>query len=171
MATTYELITNYTVGSGGTSLISLNPISSAYTDLLLKISIRGTNSSVNGSVSLGFNGTSTTSNWNVVFIEGSGTSVSGGSGTSGVVGYPPAANATASTFGSVDIYIPNYLSSSLNKTLISDSVGENNGTTAYSNLVTNTWNVTNAITSIEITNGVGNIAQYSTAYLYGIKNS
>ena len=170
MATTYELITNYTVGSGGTSLISLNPISSAYTDLLLKISIRGTNSSVNGSVSLGFNGTSTTSNWNVVFIEGNGSSISGGSGTSGVVGYPPAANATASTFGSVEVYIPNYLSTSLNKTLVADSVGENNGT-AYTNLLANIWNVTNAITSIEITNGVGNIAQYSTAYLYGIKNS
>jgi hypothetical protein len=77
---------------------------------------------------------------------------------------------TASTFGSTEIYITNYAGSS-NKCLSSDSVNENNATTAYSVLTAWLWSNTSAITSLSITSdGAGNnFAQYSTATLYGIK--
>ena len=62
MLNTYELIASTTVGSGGTSSINFNPIPSTYTDLKLICSIRTTQSSTNGSVRIGLNGTDNSTN-------------------------------------------------------------------------------------------------------------
>ena len=48
---------------------------------------------------------------------------------------------------------------------------ETNGTTSSVALTAGLWSNTAAITSITITSGGVNLAQYSTFYLYGIKNS
>jgi hypothetical protein len=51
-------------------------------------------------------------------------------------------------------------------------VQENNATAAYMGIWGNQWSTTSAITSIKIeAQGGVNFVQYSTAYLYGIKNS
>jgi hypothetical protein len=47
---------------------------------------------------------------------------------------------------------------------------ENNATLSLMNLAAGLWSNTSAITSIKIT-AVGTFEQYSTATLYGIKNS
>ena len=76
---------------------------------------------------------------------------------------------TANTFGNGDIYITNYASSNT-KTVSIDGVTENNATGSFAILSTGSWTTT-AITSIKLESDGGTIAQYSTAYLYGIKNS
>ena len=77
---------------------------------------------------------------------------------------------TANTFGSAQIYIPNYAGSN-NKYLSFENITENNATTAYANLIAGLWSQTTAITSLGIVPSGTTIKQYSTAYLYGIKNS
>ena len=111
-----------------------------------------------------------------VRISGTGSGVQGGYndptqiwGATGV-----GATATANTFSNAQIYIQNYTSPTLNKTWISESVNEINatGTEVITNLFTGTWSNTAAITRVTLTPySAGTIQQYSTAYLYGIKNS
>jgi hypothetical protein len=77
---------------------------------------------------------------------------------------------TANTFGNTDIYIPNYAGSA-NKSVSVDTVEENNGTTARALLGAILWSNTAAITALGLTPVSGSFVQYSTATLYGIKNS
>jgi len=65
------------------------------------------------------------------------------------------------------LYFPNYRSSN-NKSVSGDTVGENNGTQAFARLVAFLFASTNAITSITLKLSTGNLAQHSTATLYGI---
>ena len=82
--------------------------------------------------------------------------------------YNTGANATSSTFGNTEIYIPNYTSSNY-KSLYSDSVTENNGTQILLGLNHSLWANTAAITSITIATATGgNYVQNSSFYLYGI---
>ena len=83
----------------------------------------------------------------------------------------PGATATASTFGNGDIYIPNYAGSNY-KSASADTVSENNASTGYDDMTAGLWSNTAAITSIAISSFTSStIIQYSTFYLYGIKNS
>jgi hypothetical protein len=78
-----------------------------------------------------------------------------------------------STFANNEIYIPNYTSSNF-KSVSIDSVSEANQAGAvYQDMVAGLWSTTSAITSITLTSlSTGNnFVQYSTATLYGIKNS
>jgi hypothetical protein len=77
---------------------------------------------------------------------------------------------TASTFANNEVTIPNYTSSNF-KSYSVDSVTENNATQAYAIFVAGLWSNTAAITSITLGLSSANFVQYSTAYLYGIKNS
>jgi hypothetical protein len=76
-------------------------------------------------------------------------------------------NTTANTFGSYQIYLPNYAGST-NKSMSSESVEENNSNTLYYlSIGAGLWSNTAAITSISILPG-SSWVQYSTATLYGI---
>jgi hypothetical protein len=82
-----------------------------------------------------------------------------------------ATGSTASTYTSGEIYIPNYLST-VAKSLSSDAVEENNGTTARAQLTAGLAStVTSAVTTINLTDLYGNWTTASTAYLYGVKSS
>jgi hypothetical protein len=158
---TYTAIATVTVGSGGAANIEFTSIPATYTDLLVKLSGRSTS------------GGETAVNLRFKSLAGDGSSASSASSTSQpevFVGRISANTYTASTFGNMEIYIPNYTGSS-NKSLSSDSVAENNATTGYNILIAGLWNNTAAITSIAFTVAGSNFAQYSTATLYGIKNS
>jgi hypothetical protein len=76
-------------------------------------------------------------------------------------------SATASTFGSGLIYIPNYAGST-NKSYLTDWVTENNATAAYAGFTAGLLSNTAAITDVTLT---GSFVQYSTATLYGISKS
>jgi hypothetical protein len=110
-------------------------------------------------------------------MSGTGSAVSAGSETTTYGSRFLGINidgSTANTFGSIDIFIPNYASSKY-KSVSADSVTENNATAAFARFGAAVWSDTAAITSLTLFNQdytpSNAFMQYSTAYLYGIKNS
>jgi hypothetical protein len=172
MANTFELISAYTVGAGGMASINFTSISGSYTDLLIKASLRTDNadgSTGRKSVNLKINGVTT--NMTQRFLYGLGGSASSTSGSI-IDAWADSNNATTSTFSSYEIYLPNYGSSNY-KSASQDSVYENNSSTDYGlQLTAGLWSNTAAITSLGLAvTTSGNFVQYSTAYLYGVKNA
>ena len=174
MALTYTAISTVTVGSGGASNIEFTSIPGTYTDLLIKGSTR-LNGGDNGiQLVLRFNGN--TQNYSRILVRGDGAtaeSFSGSSETYMRFAFAEESTRTANTFNNFELYIPNYTSSN-NKSTSSDTVTENNATTAYAALYAGLWSNTAAITSIaifDISSTQANFVQYSTATLYGIKNT
>jgi hypothetical protein len=175
MANTYEAIATVTVGSGGAADITFSSIPATYTDLNVLASTRSTGdqASVNYcQLRLELNGN--TSNYSDRLLYGIGGLGAGSlSYTNAYVTWAGASTdstATASTFSNVSIYIPNYASSN-NKSISSDGVTESNATNSILTLDAGLWANSSAITSLKFTLETGNFAQYSTATLYGIKNS
>ena len=172
MANTYTLIASNTVGSGGTASVTFSSIPSTYTDLLVNISMRTDKAGTGGDVVSTFLNGSSSSVYDNMVLRGNGTSATSFSNSAATEIYGTRANTagnTASTFSNQQFYIPNYTSSNY-KSLSIDGVQETNATQAYAELVAGLWSVSSAITSITI-DPVGTIDQYSTFYLYGIKNS
>ena len=168
MATTYKLISSVTVGAGGAATMGCTSIPATYTDILVRFSARSNRSSPVDGVNISFN--SSTSSFTGRYIEGDGSTVISSTSTR-FAGGATATTATATTFGNVDIYIPNYAGSNY-KSFSADSVTENNASAAYADFVAGLWSNTAAITSIDLSPLVGTLFnQYSTAYLYGISNA
>ena len=173
MANTYDLIASSTVGSCGTNFIDFTSISSSYTDLLLKLSCRVSETGSVQDVAIRFN-SDTASNYFYMELVGTGASTSSGSSSGSrhnTIGNP--SDSTASTFSNVEIYIPNYAGSNQKASSI-DAVVENNtaSTAVQMRLHAWRWSGTAAITSIRVYDPAGgNLLEYSSAYLYGIKNS
>ena len=171
MPNTFELIASSTVGAGGASAITFSSIPSTYTDLCIKTSLRAADSANNWYLAkVTFNSDNTSGNYSARIVAGFGTTAFSGT-NSFYSGYIPSGARTASTFGNNDIYIPNYAGSTA-KSVSTDSVTEGNGTSfEILGLWAGLWTGTAAINSISIASDTGNLAQYSTAYLYGVKNA
>ena len=170
MANTYTLIASSTVGSGGVSSIDLQSITSTYTDLLVKLSLRSNRALAVDGITIYFNNDTTSGNYTAKRLYGTGSSVGSDSNAAGMLAMN-GDTATASTFGNAEIYIPNYTGSNA-KSVSIDGISENNGTEAYQGLGAFLWSGTSAINRVTIIPEVGTtILQYSTAYLYGISNS
>ena len=180
MANTYKLIASVTVGSGGASNIEFTSISGSYTDLKLVYSLRSSRSgSTRDDCKITIN-SDTGSNYSgrrLYGADGTNTnsqSFTGAPGDQLFVGAIPASSATSNTFSNSEMYFPNYTIAANKKSVSSDFTYENN--VADNNILglgAMLWdNTTNAITSLKIEIvSANNFAQYSTAYLYGIKNS
>lgn len=164
MANTMVAIATTTVGAGGASSIAFSSIPGTYTDLLIKVSARNSVEGLPTGIFVQFNGS--TANFSNKYLEGNGSTVASGS-LARYIGPEVGLNNTASTFSNGECYIPNYAGSN-NKSFSSDDVSENNATQAFASLNAGLWSNTSAITSITLTPGGGNFAQYSTATLYGI---
>ena len=165
MANTYELIASQLLTTT-TASITFSSIPSTYTDLKIVASVRSNGASEDYS-SISINGVTT--GFTSIYVQGNGSSASSGSLARWGGNYS-AANNTANTFGSAELYFPNYLSSTY-KSYSVDNVTETNGTTAYAGLVAGLWSNTSAISSITLTANGGSYVAYSNFYLYGIKNS
>ena len=141
MATFTQIGSAVVVGSGGAATIDFTSIPSTYTDLLIK-------------------------------LYGSGSAAGSGSFSAviGFIGDANAATSTANTFSNQEVYIPNYAGTSA-KSYSVDSVQETNATTAFSELTAGFNSTTSAITTISFSLASGNIAEHSTAYLYGVSNA
>ena len=152
--------------------VTFSNIPQGYTDLILKASARTDRASTYSTLVLRPNSNTTAANYSYKLLEGNGASVSSASnaGTYNYVqvGTIDAANATASTFGTSEVYIPNYAGSA-NKSFSCESANETNATTAYTDLVANLWAQTTAISSLYLydANG-GNFVANSTFTLYGV---
>jgi hypothetical protein len=166
MANTFiQIGSTVTVGSGGASSIDFTSIPSTYTDLLLKVC--GRDGSISGTFELRPN--NATTNRTTKELYGTGAAAGSQSQTAFYFDMEPS-NYTASTFGSADIYIPNYAGST-NKSFSVDATSENNATTSYMRMAAWLWSSTAAITSLYLYPSSGSIQQYSTASLYGILKS
>ena len=167
-------IATTTVGSGGVSSVTFSSIPQTYTDLLIKVSARTNRSYFLDQLKMSFNGIASGYSYKDLDANPSGP-YSGGSSSASVIytGFTSTTNNVANTFGSVDIYIPNYTSSNP-KSTSTDSVSEDNATNAGQNIVAGLWSYSGnpAISSINLTMDVGTLfTQYSTFTLYGISNS
>jgi hypothetical protein len=167
MPITYKALGTQTVGSGGAANITFSSIPATYTDLIIWLSGRSTRSNHLDDLYLRFNGNATGYTGKLLGSDGSGP-LSVNYSTPGLI---DAATATSNTFGCVTIYMPNYTVSQ-DKTFSSDTTSENNSASAFGiALQDGIWANNSVITSIALTLGAGNFVQYSTATLYGIKNS
>ena len=180
MPNTFELIASSTVGAGGVTSVTFSSIPNTYTDLAIEISVRSSRTGVPAD-SLGYRFNDTTSGYSEIALYGDGSSASSfplttfspagqvwGRLDGGVIN---AGNTTANTFTSIFMYIPNYAGST-NKSFSADLAAENNSSTAYMELNAGLWSNTAAITQIAFRdNNLGNLAQYSSFYLYGVKNA
>ena len=174
MATFTQIGSAVVVGRGGAASIDFSTIPSTYTDLVVFLSARSAaGAGTVDNFSIKFN--SSTTGYSDKFLTGDGSTASSSGSASrseGLGGDICGGGATASTFSNSFIYIPNYAGST-NKSWSSDSVTENNATAAQSRLIAGLWSDTSAITSISLRyfGGGVNLAQNTTAYLYGVKNA
>ena len=165
MANTYSLIEAKTLASAAAS-VTFSSIPQTYTDIKFLLSLRSTPADVRDSLYIKPN--NSTSNLTYRYIRSDGSAVS--SNTLDRVDIA-AANATASTFGNLEIYIPNYASANY-KSFSIDTVTENNSAEAYAGLHAWLWSDVTAISSMVFANAsAANFVANSTFYLYGIKNS
>jgi len=168
MPSNYVLLEKITVGAAGASSVTFSSIpQTGYTDLVLKMSVRTNRASTDDLLNFNFNGVST--NQSSRWLQGNGSTASSGTyGSNLYLAWVDAASNTASTFGNAEMYITNYTSANF-KSISTDGVLENNGTTAIAGLTAGLWSSTAAITSIAITSVFSaNFVQGSTFYLYGV---
>lgn len=169
MPNTFELIASSTVGAGGAASIDFTSISGSYTDLILKVSARSNTARASNGYYYQMTINGATTNQSTRYINGNGSAASSGS-FSRLFGYVAPSDYTTSTFSSDDWYFPNYAGST-NKSVSGDFTNENNATLSDMNLLAGLWSQTAAITSISIAPAGGSFVQYTTAYLYGVKNA
>jgi hypothetical protein len=171
MPTYTQIGTAQVAGSGGAATLDFTSIPSTYTDLILKVSLRGPTGYASDTMDtyLRFNGTTT--NYSDRLLYGTGSAATSLSETpTGINFRVVGQNSTASTFGNAEIYIPNYAGST-NKSVSIDAVTENNATSVLTQLEAGLWSNTAAITQITLVPFTTAFAQYSTAYLYGVSNA
>ena len=164
MANTFLKIASVSLASSQAN-IEFTSIPSIYTDLCAVFSLRTTA----GDFPSGFfqlNGSTT--GFTTRNLWGSGSSAVSDT-TARWLGYLDGNAQTASTFASLQLYIPNYTSSN-HKSVSAETVAETNATAAYMNMAAHIWANTAAINSLTVTSS-SNFAQYSTATLYGISKS
>lgn len=180
MANTYVAIATTTVGSGGAANIEFTSIPATYTDLCVMFSARtDRNDGDYDNIKITFNGSTTGYSARTLgSVLGSVFSGQNLGQTDAIytMVYGSTATLPASIFSSISLYIPNYAGST-NKSFSSDMGYSNSKTTSPNNdwillLGSGLWSNTSAITSIKLDPEYGsNLVQYSTATLYGIKNS
>ena len=168
MTIAMQPIYTQTVGATSVASITFNNIPQTFTDLKIVISSRTTDTGSDRAVPfvlLNGNGDNS-SNTRLYGIPNVATGSDRASG--GFIGYASTAANTANTFGSQEIYIPNYTSANF-KQMIVDGVSESNSSTqAGLTLVAVLFRTTSAITSFSVFASNGNWVQHSTFTLYGI---
>jgi len=175
-----KAIQTVSVGAGGASAITFSSIPQTYTDLFIIWSARGARVFQYDSAQIRFN-SDTGSNYSYIdmYMPNNGTTTTGNQTSRGIADriyltdVIPAANSTASTFSAITIHIPNYTSSAQKVCLI-EAAGEANTTSTGDSVrlqLSGYWNNTSAINTISLAAYSANMAQYSSATLYGITNS
>ena len=172
MTTTMQLIAKQTVGSGGASSVTFSNIPQTYTDLKLVMSAKGSAATTRQNVLIAFNGSGSSFAWQGLY--GYGGSAGANSGNNQFVGNVPMASNVANAFGTEEIYIPNYTSTTKAKTIMTNYAVENNGSSNFIGIDATSWNpgTQDNIESITLSiNSSGDFIEFSTFYLYGISNS
>jgi hypothetical protein len=166
MAANYVLLERIELNASAASVTFSNIPQSGYTDLKIVTSIRTSRAVVYDFMNLTFNGSTT--GYTFKSIQGDGASAVSEQGSTYIQFVTNGNTATANTFGSTDIYIPNYTSSNY-KSVSIDTTEENNATTSLMEIRAGLWSNTAAITSVTITPYASStLSQYSTFSLYAL---
>lgn len=168
MASTYTLISSQVLASSAAS-VTFSSIPATYTDLVLRYSARNDAASIATNLLVSYNGSS--SSFSSTLLYGDGASAASTRLTNNTnAAISVSASATTNTFANGEFYVPNYSSANY-KSYSSNSVSENNATTAYVWISAGLWSNTAAITSMTLSLSGSNFVQYSSFYLYGISNA
>jgi hypothetical protein len=155
-----------TVGSGGAATIDFTSIPATYTDLVVKMSARSSDSATNwNNIKVTFNTSSANASWKA--LRGYNGAVVNSSASSQIEIWINFNASTANVFGNLEIYIPNYASSDY-KSISADTVTEGTSSDVHVGLVAGLWSNTAAINALGFTPSSGSFLQYTTASLYGI---
>ena len=168
----YESIQTTTVGSGGSASVSFTSIPATYTHLQVRGIVRATYNLSNTSMRLTFN-SDTGTNYSSHDLTGVNSSINAGNETS--VAYIPFARGaydglTSGIFTSFVVDILDYANTNKNKTTRTLTGYTSNGEGQIS-FRSGLWRSTSAITSINMFSNVGDLMQYSSFALYGIKGA
>lgn len=172
MAITFTAISTVEIPVGGQPTIDFQNIPSTYTDLLLLISARE-ETAASATLVIDINGSSANRSEIKLQANAGGTPFSNSTNDFQIIANP--SNYTANAFGSASFYIGGYASNTT-KNIGSESFATNNsGSDMLSRMTAHRWADTSAINRVTIkinpgTSG-GDINQYSTTTLYGIKNT
>jgi hypothetical protein len=169
----FDSLATTTVGSGGTSTITFSSIPQTYTHLQIRAIARensGAGTAIND-LFVRFNSDSG-ANYRYHYLRGSNTTSSAGTAGSQTYAWAlgaPQAGSTANVFSAGICDILDYTNTNKYTTTRSIVGTDLNTTSGIVDFISNLWLNTAAITSITITTGGNNFAQYSSFALYGIK--
>jgi hypothetical protein len=165
VTSSYESIATVTVGAGNATSIDFTSISGTYKHLQLRCFLR--NTTALASLFMNFNSDSG-ANYARHRLSGEGSTVSAAAATSATYMGLGDVPTTTSTFYASVIDILDYSNTSKNKTVRNLNGYDLNGSGEIG-IRSNLWANTSAITSISVTPGSNQFAQYSQIALYGIK--
>lgn len=167
----YESISTVTVGAGGAATVTFSSIPSTYSHLQIRILGRTDRAVSLAGLGMRFN-SDTASNYSDHDLKGDGATASAGADVS--VSYIflaryTGSTAAANTFGAGIVDILDYSNTNKYKTTRNLSGADLNGSGQVT-LQSGSWRSTSAISSIQLFSDIsGNITQYSSFALYGIK--
>jgi hypothetical protein len=164
----YESIATVTVGSGGAADVTFSSIPSTFTHLQVRAIARGTSTPV--SLVMQFNGATTNYNMHQLYGDGSSVTSANPSDSAILIGNLTPSSAGANIFAGNVIDILDYKNTNKNTTARALSGYDNNGS-GFAVFQSGLWVDTSAITSIKLfpRSATGNLVQYSSFALYGIK--
>jgi len=169
MPENYVLLERTELNASAASVTFANIPQTGYTDLKIVMSGRDNAASTRSIPRLTFNGSSSGySSKSVYGVNGTTTGSENGASTYIDWSYVTSANATASTFGNTEIYIPNYTSSNNKSVSIDFSAETNSASSGILGIAAGLWSNSAAITSITFDRSSDSFVQYSTFSLYGI---
>lgn len=167
MATTMKLIGKNVLGSD-TASVTFSDIPGTFSDLLIIATTRSTaTTGTGGENKLRFNGAASDASHSCRYLMGNGSSASSGTYSFFYGGVLPLGGATANTFSSNEIYIPNYAGSAKKSASVT-AVMENNATASFIDAVACLWDSTSAITQIEFLPSNNSYKSGSSFFLYGV---
>ena len=173
MPVNHVLLETIELGQSAASITFDNIPTSGYSDLKIVSSIRSSRTSSTDGSHLVFKFNNNSDNlYSFKHIRGTGSAASSYSETNqtslNLYSQINSSSDTANNFSNNSIYIPEYRSG-FNKTVIVDSIYENNATRGGQHLLSGVWASSAAITSIVIQEGTSNnFVAGSTFSLYGI---
>lgn len=179
MPSTYELIKGETISSTATSY-GFTAIPSTYTDLVIRASLRSVINQNTIQMKIQFNtydpafGSNTNHSRTRIMGTGAAASSARNSDREAIfAGEMNGSTSTSNTFTSVEFYLPNYASSSMQKPASTNTAFEANATTAYITATASLYDITTAISAIYLMDdgSPDGFASGSSFYLYGIRSN
>ena len=166
----FESIQTITVGGAGASSVEFTSIPADYTHLQIRGIARSSRAAFSSDPLLLQVNSDTGSNYSWHSIGGTGSAAYSDKGVtqSSIINYVIANNTVSNVFGVFIIDVLDYANTNKYKTF-RNLIGLDNNGSGEVTLTSGNWRSTSAITSIKFTAQNGNLQQYSSFALYGVK--